>query len=183
VTDPKGDAAFRHLEELVASAEKPVKKKRVLTPEQRERHRERDRERKRSKSMVPEQRELHRKRALEWYKNMPPERLEQYRERRRVASLFANERAGVAVDPELFAINQAILYAAICRVSRDITAACPEPMRSRLQALIDTIKADPAAGKPLTALLYRMREVRKLELAEQQLQAETPSDHHQEEEA
>jgi hypothetical protein len=70
MADPKGDAAFRHLEEL------------VLTPEQRERHRER---------------------VQEWRKNMTPEQLE----RNRVACLLHKERAGVAADPELFAINQA----------------------------------------------------------------------------
>jgi hypothetical protein len=171
MTDPKGDAAFRHLEELVASAEKPLKKKRVLTPEQLERARERKRERR--KNWTPEQLERVRERA----KNCTPEQ----RERTRLANILVRERAGVAADPELFAINQAAMYAASSRVTSDITAACPEPMRSRLQALIDMIKADPAAGKPLVALLRQMREVRKLELAEQQLQAETPSDHHQEE--
>ena len=79
-------------------------------------------------------------------------------------------------DPELFAINQAERYAVKGVAVRDITANCPEPTRSKLQALVDQIKADPSAGKQVIGLLRNMRELRKLELAEQQQATETETE-------
>ena len=81
----------------------------------------------------------------------------------------SNDRRRVenrSVCPELFAINQAEYYSVKGEVPRDITANCPEPTRSKLQALVNQIKADPSAGKQVVGLLRNMRELRKLELAE-----------------
>lgn len=69
-------------------------------------------------------------------------------------------------DEILFAINQAENYARQGRASANIVTQCPEPQRSRLQALVDRIKADPQAGKAVVGLLRTMRELRKAELAE-----------------
>jgi hypothetical protein len=81
-----------------------------------------------------------------------------------------------APDCELFAINQAVHYAVTGSATRDITANCPEPTRSRLQALVDQIKADPSAGKRVVGLLRSMRELRKLELAEIKQATETETE-------
>lgn len=59
------------------------------------------------------------------------------------------------------------------RAPADIVPQCPEPHRSQLQALIDRIRADPAAGKAVIGLLRTMRELRKAELAQQRADTET----------
>ena len=80
------------------------------------------------------------------------------------------KRAG---DAALFAINQAMWAATRAIAPADIVPQCPEPHRSQLQALVDRIRADPTAGKAVVGLLRTMRELRKLELAEQNTQDDT----------
>jgi hypothetical protein len=141
------------------------------TPEQKEKRLESNR--KWRASLTPEQVaaiKLKQKgsndRRREWYKNMEPEK----------KSMLLNKYSAAIEnstgDPTIFAINQSVKYASNGSVARDITLNCPEPARSKLQVLVDKIKADPTAGKPVIAMLINMRELRKLELAEQQLLAE-----------
>jgi hypothetical protein len=86
---------------------------------------------------------------------------------------FALAKTG---DSVLFSINQAEISASHGKAYADIVPQCPEPQRSKLQALVDQIKADPSAGKQVIGLLRNMRELRKLELAEQQQVTETETE-------
>ena len=138
--------AFEKLEKLAAVSDK---KKRVYTPEQKAK--KADRQRKRAANN-PEK-------VLE--ENSRWRDANRWRVRETERNRFENKS-----DFELFAINQAAKYAFTGEVTRDITANCPEPQRSQLQALVDRIKADPQAGKAVVGLLRTMRELRKAELAE-----------------
>ena len=154
------DDAFKRLEELVAVPAKKKRARKPLTPEQKARRLECQRKR------YAENMEKERERYRKWHaENREGDR---ERDRRR------DERK--TADPELFAINQADKYARMGKVTRDITTNCPEPTRSKLQALVDQIKADPSAGKQVIGLLRNMRELRKLELAEQQQATETETE-------
>jgi hypothetical protein len=151
--------AFQRLEEL---ASVPAKKRydKPRSPEQKAR----DLESKRKwRTENPEKsREQNRK----WRAENPEKAREQFQR--------WNEKK--TIDPELFAINQAEIYARNGIATRDITANCHEPTRSKLQALVDRIKADPSAGKRVVGLLRNMRELRKLELAEMKQATETETE-------
>jgi hypothetical protein len=79
-------------------------------------------------------------------------------------------------DEILFSINQTEYMARSGRVAFNISPQCPEPTRSKLQALVDQIKADSSAGKQVIGLLRNMRELRKLELAEMKQATETETE-------
>jgi hypothetical protein len=166
------DDAFKRLEELVAV---PEKRKRVFTPEQEARRLEatrRYRAKNRVKALEASRRSIEKNRDahLATRRRKRAENLEKSRD------YESKKKERKAADSELFAINQAEQYARIGNVTRDITANCPEPTRSKLQALVDQIKADPSAGKQVIGLLRNMRELRKLELAEQQQATETETE-------
>ena len=166
------DDAFKLLEDLVAV---PAKKKRVYTPEQKARNAEHCRRR------YEANKDSAIKAASKWRaENLEKDRENKRRwraENRQKGREYGNNKTErKAADPELFAINQAARYACIGSVTRDITANCPEPTRSKLQALVDQIRADPSAGKQVVSLLRNMRELRKLELAEMKQATETETE-------
>ena len=199
------DDAFKRLEELAAMPEKKKRVDKPLTPEQKARRAENERKRyaenpDKKLDAKRKYRAENREKILEYnrkwraenpdktldakrkYRAENPEK-ERGRYHKRLAENPEKERGRYhkrsekkAADPELFAINQAARYACIGSVTRDITANCPEPTRSKLQALVDQIRADPSAGKQVVSLLCNMRELRKLELAEQQQATETETE-------
>ena len=154
------DDAFKRLEELVAV---PAKKKRVYKP------------------LTPEQKARKLEQSLKWNAENREKQLELKRKRyaenpKKYRESANNKSEREASDHELFAINQTAQYARTGDVARDITANCPEPTRSKLQALVDQIRADPSAGRQVVGLLCNMRELRKLELAEQQQATENETE-------